>query len=183
MTGLVEKRAQRGYYVTEFSSEQVFDLYEFRKMLEINAVGLAIENAQPSHLQEFDRILAELEQLSTDPKDHGRSVKLDMELHELIARASGNHFLHQAMRNVLDKVTIFISMEISDRSALADAHTQHKALLHMIKEKDAEGARQLIRAHIDHAQENLVKVFQAREDLRNAVLATTSFNREGPAQP
>jgi DNA-binding GntR family transcriptional regulator len=177
MTGLVEKRIRRGYYVSEFSAEQVSDLYEFRKILEVDAVKLAAQNAQPSHLVEFDRILVDLEKLTSDPRDHARSVKLDLEIHELIARASGNTSLHQAMQNVLDKVMSFISVEISDRDALALAHRQHKAILHMIKEKDVEGAAELIRAHVDIAQENLLEVLQARENLRNSALATTPFKR------
>jgi len=47
MTGLVEKRIRRGYYVSKFSAEQVSDLYEFRKILEVNAARLAAQNAQP----------------------------------------------------------------------------------------------------------------------------------------
>jgi DNA-binding GntR family transcriptional regulator len=182
MTGLVEKRIRRGYYVSEFSAGQVSDLYEFRKMLEVDAVKLAAQNAQPSHLSEFDRILVDLEKLTSDPRDHARSVILDLEIHELIARASGNTSLHQAMQNVLDKVMSFISVEISDRAALALAHSQHKAILHMIKEKDVEGAAELIRAHVEIARENLLEVLQARENLRNAALATTPFKRGDSAQ-
>jgi DNA-binding GntR family transcriptional regulator len=179
MTGLVEKRIRRGYYVSEFSAEQVSDLYEFRKMLEVHAVKLAAQNAQLSHLHEFDRILVDLEKLTSDPSDHAKAVKLDLEIHELIARASGNASLHQAIQSVLDKVMCFISVEISNRDALAAAHSEHQALLHMIKEKDAEGAAELIRMHVDSAQESLVRVLQARDDIRSAVLAATPSKRGG----
>ncbi len=177
MTGLVESRSRRGYYVSTFSAEQVVDPYEFRKILEVHAVQLATKNATPSHLQELDRILEDLKKLTSDLTDHADAVKLDMEIHELIARASGNASLHQAMQSVLDKVMCFISVEISNKDALAAAHSQHQALLHMIKEKDAEGAAELIRMHVDSAQESLVKVLQARDDIRSAVLAATPSKR------
>lgn len=171
MTGLVEARTRRGYYVSTFSAQQVTDLYELRKMLEVHAVKLATKNSLPSHLHEFDGILADLEKLSSDPKDHARAVRLDLEIHELIARASGNASLHQAIQNVLDKVMCFIWVETSNREALAAAHRQHQALLHMIKEKDAEGAAELIAMHVETAKESLVKVLQSRDDLQNFVLA------------
>ena len=41
----------------------------------------------------------------------------------------------------------------------------------MIKEKDAEGAAALIHSHVDRAQESLVKVLQARDNLQNDVLS------------
>ncbi len=177
MTGLVESRSRRGYYVSTFSAEQVVDLYEFRKILEVHAVQLATKNATPSHLQEFDRILEDLKKLTSDLTDHADAVKLDMEIHELIARASGNASLHQVMQNVLDTVMWLVSVEISDKDALAAAHRQHQAILHMIKKKDSEGAAALIRTHVESAQENLVKVLQARDKIRNAVLMAAPSKR------
>ncbi len=177
MTGLVEKRVRRGYYVSDFSADQVKDLYEFRKMLEIHAVKLAAQNAQPSHLEEFDRILDKLKMLTSEPGDHAKADKLDMEIHELIARASGNASLHLAMQSVLDKVMCFFWVENTDRDSLAVSHREHQALLQLIREKDAEGATELIRMHVDTAQESLVSVLQARDELRNAALAATPYKR------
>jgi DNA-binding GntR family transcriptional regulator len=179
MTGLVEARTRRGYYVSTFSAEEVSDLYEFRKMLEVHAARLAAQNAQPSHLRELDRILGDSEKLASDPTNHAKAVKLDLEIHELIARASGNASLHKAIHNLLDKVMCFIWVDdvTVDVVTLAAAHRQHQALLHMIKEKDAEGAAVLIRTHIDGAQERLEKVFQARDDLRDAVLSAAPPKR------
>ena len=171
MTGLVEARSRRGYYVSTFSAEQVADLYDYRKMLEVHAVELATKNALPSHLDEFDSILADLEKLSSDPKDHAKAVRLDLEIHELIARASGNAVLHQAIQAVLDKVMCFIWVETSNREALAAAHRQHRALLQVIKKKDAKGAAALIRDHVDRAKDSLVKVLQARDNLQDSILS------------
>jgi DNA-binding GntR family transcriptional regulator len=177
MIGLVEARTRRGYYVTQFSTKQVADLYEFREMLEVQAVKLAIRNAQPSHLLEFDSMLGDLEKLTPNPIDHASAVKLDLRIHELIARASGNHSLHQAMLNVLDKVMCFISVEIADKDALAAAHRQHQAILSKIKEKDAEAAAELISSHVESALESLIEVFRARDEIRNAVLAATPLKK------
>lgn len=179
MMGLVEARTRRGYYVSMFSAKQVSDLYEFRKLLEVHAAKLAAQNAQPSHLREFDRILVESEKLTADPSNHANAVKLDLEIHELIARASGNESLHKAIQNLLDKVMCFIWVDdvTVDTVTLTAAHCEHQALLRMIKEKDAERAAEIIHTHIDNAQERLAKVFQARDDLRSAVLAATPTKR------
>ena len=176
MMGLVEQRSRRGYYVREYTAEQMSDLYEFRIMLEVHAAKLSAQNAQPSHLREFDRILADSEKLASDPTSYANMVKLDLELHELIARASGNASLQKAIHNLLDKGGCFIWVDWVDESTadpvtIAAAHAEHRALIHMIKEKNAEGAAEVIAAHIEHARAGLEKLFQAREDLRIAVLA------------
>ncbi|MDP7517667.1 MAG: GntR family transcriptional regulator [Arenicellales bacterium] len=185
MTGLVEKRPRRGYYVSQFSVDEVKDLYEYRKMLEIHSVKLAAQNAQSSHLEEFDRILSELNKLPPGLSRHAKAVGLDIQIHELISRASGNASLHKAMQNVLHKVMCFISVEISSQDSLAIAHLQHQSLLHLIRKKDVEGAVELIRMHVDTAQESLVSVLQTRDEIRSAVLAvapskTRSSDQQAP---
>ena len=100
-------------------------------------------------------------------------MKLDWEIHELIARASGNDSLHQAVQNLLDKIMCFIWVDdvTVDTVTLKAAHRQHQALIRMIKKKNGERAAEIIGAHIDNAQERLTKVFQARDHLRSAILA------------
>ena len=182
MIGLVEKRARRGYYVRKFSADDVNDLYEFRKMLEVHSVKLAAQNAQASHFAEFDRILSELGKLPSDLGGHAKAVELDIQIHELIARASGNASLHQAIQNVLHKVMCFISVEIAGQGSLAAAYQQHQSLLRLIKENDVEGAVELICMHVDTAKGSLVSVLETRDELRNAVLAVAPSKIRGSNQ-
>jgi hypothetical protein len=89
------------------------------------------------------------------------------------------------MQNVLHKVMCFISVEISSQDSLATAHLQHQSLLHLIRKKDVEGAVELIRMHVDTAQESLVSVLQTRDEIRSAVLAvapskTRSSDQQAP---
>jgi DNA-binding GntR family transcriptional regulator len=174
MMGLVEARSRQGYYVREYSANEVTDLYEFRKLLEVHAARLAARNAQPSHLCEFDRLLVDSKKLTAAPANQSNILKFELELHELIARASGNAALHHALHNLMDKVMSFIWIEATtDKTTLDVAQSDHQALIHKIKEKDEEGAAELIGRHIECAQETLAKAFKTRDELRNAVLAVT----------
>ena len=180
MMDLVEARSRQGYYVKEYSAKQVSDLYEYRKMLEVHAARLAAQNSQPSHLLEFDRILADSEKLAADPTHYADMLRLELELHELIARASGNASLHQAIQSLMDKVMGFIWVEATtDKEMLSAAHSDHQALINLIKEKTAEGAADRIRLHIEGAQKTLESAFRARDDLRNVVLTAVSSKRVG----
>jgi len=176
MMGLVESRSRRGYYVRQYSAEEVSDLYEYRKILEVNAARLAAENLQPEHVEEFDRILLELDNSGADPSTGIKSVELDLQIHTLIAKASGNTELFQAIQNLMDKVTCFIWVDwVDPRSAdpevVAAANREHAELIIAIKERDAEGAAEKLGAHIDHAREVMTSLLRSREELRDAVLA------------
>ena len=111
MMGLVEARSRRGYYVRQYSIEEVSDIYEFRKILEVNAARLAAKNAQPEDILVFDRILSDLRKLNTKPTNLVKYIELDLELHNQIGKASGNASLCQAVQNLMDKDYCALMME------------------------------------------------------------------------
>ena len=176
MIGLVEARSRRGYYVKQYTAEDMTDLYEFRKILEVNAARLAAENADASQRKEFEDMLVMSEKLSSSPSNHAKTVELDLKIHQLIARASGNEALHHAIKNLMDKVMCFIWVDwvdskTADPVSIAAAHLEHKGLIERILDRDADGAAQYLGTHIDNAREGLADMLQAREDLRSVVLA------------
>jgi len=176
MMGLVEARSRRGYYVKQYTEEEMSDLYEFRRILEVNAARLAAKNADKSQLSEFKRILTESEKLAANPTNQAKTVALDLEIHDLIARASGNAALHRSIQNLMDKVMCFIWVDWVDSAAadavsIAAAHNEHRGLIERILDRDAEGAAKHIGEHIDNAREGLAGMLKARDDLRSAVLS------------
>ncbi|MEX2125174.1 MAG: GntR family transcriptional regulator [Woeseia sp.] len=177
MMGLVDARSRRGYYVAQYSPEQMSDLYEFRKILEVNSARLAAQNAKPAHLREFNDILSKLQELATNPEHRARTVEIDLQIHDLIARPSGNSALHQASRILMDKLKCFIWVDwlsaasVTDLASIASAHRDHQALLDRIIEKDAEGAAELMGVHIDKARQGLIKMLQDRAALRSVVVS------------
>ena len=179
MMGLVEARSRRGYYVKQYTAEEMSDLYEFRKILEVSAARLAAINADASQMQEFEDILAKSEELAADPSNHAETVALDLKLHGLIARASCNESLHQAIKNLMDKVMCFmwvdwVDSRTADPITIAAAHHEHKGLIESILARDPDGAAQYLGSHIDNAREGLAGMLKAQEDLRSVVLGGTS---------
>jgi len=181
MMGLVEARSRRGYYVKQYTAEEMTDLYEFRKILETSAAKLAAENANASHRREFEDILIRSEKLAANPTISAKTVELDLEIHDLIARASGNESLHKAISNLMDKVMCFIwvawvDTRTADPVSIALAHNEHKALIERILDRDADGAAKLLDVHIEKTMSALSAMLQARDDLKSVVLAGSSSN-------
>jgi DNA-binding GntR family transcriptional regulator len=180
MTGLVEARSRRGYYVAQYASEQMSELYEFRKILEVAAAGLAAQNAKPTHLRKMKRILLELEQLIMSPDSPDspvKTVELDLQIHDVIAQASGNGSLQVAISNLMDKVIAFIWVDwvnvstASTPEQIAASQREHQALLRSILKKDAQGAASLMGVHIDNARKGLEEMLRNRADMQSSMLS------------
>lgn len=180
MTGLVEARSRRGYYVAQIGSEQMSELYEFRKILEVAAARLAAANATADHHRRMEQILGRLEKLALSadaPDSPGKAVTLDLEIHNLIADASGNAPLRTAIHTLLDKVVAFIWADWLNVSIAAtpeeivDAEREHKVLLRSILAKDAEGAARLMGAHLDSARKGLEGMIRNRAGMESGLLS------------
>lgn len=176
MMGLVEARSRRGYYVRQYSTDEVSDLYELRNILEVSAARLAANNLLPEHVTQFDRILSDMESMESNPSNKAQAVELDLEIHNLIARASGNAELYKSIQNLMDKVMCFIWVDWveaanADPAAIAAANREHTELILSIKNKDADEAARILGEHIDKARDVMINLLQSREDLRDAFLA------------
>ena len=77
---------------------------------------------------------------------------------------------------------MFYSVEIAGQDSLVAAHQQHQSLLHLIKERDAKRAVELIRMHVDTAKETLVSVLQTRDQVWSDVLAVAPSKTRGSNQ-
>lgn len=163
--GLVDNRAGKGYFVADMDAKQIADLYDLREMLEALAVRLVAERATLSDLAQLEGVLATLEEYRDNPAKRGEEIKVGLRIHETIARASGNAFLHETLVRLLDRMQFFIWMEMlyEDRQAADLTRTEHKALLVLIREKRADEAEALIRTHVRTAKQHILKIVRARE--------------------
>ncbi len=163
--GLLDNGRGKGFYVADLDAKQVADLYALREVLEAHAIRLAVERATTSDLQELGEVLATLEGLSKDPSKRGEEIRVGLKIHEIIARASGDDFLHDTMVRLLNRMHFFIWMDTlnEDPQAAEVTRREHDALLEFIRSGKADEAEGLIRNHIRTAKQGILKVLAARD--------------------
>ena len=156
--GLVEQRPGRRAMITTFSKDDVFDIFEMRKLLEAEAVRRAatrIERATIARLRETG------EELKTNPDNIDyltRWADFDEEFHEAIAKASGSMRLWQdivryrLLHRGFNKLTTTIE-------GLQKALVQHFQILDALERRDAESSSRLIVEHIQEWQAYFVGHF------------------------
>ncbi len=163
--GLVTNRAGKGYVVIDMDAKQIADLYDLREMLECHAVRLAAERATPEDLEQLAAVLVTLDAYRNVPEKRGEEIRTGLRVHELIARASGNAFLHETLVRLLDRMLAVIWMEMlyEDTEAAEVTRREHAAFLTLIREKRADEAEALVRTHIRTAKEHILRIVKARE--------------------
>lgn len=161
--GIVDVRPGRGVTVRSISTESVVDgaaveallddravtdLYEFRRVIEVEAAVRAAERSLPSDVQSIEVCLraflhAYHERLPTWEED--------VAFHRAIADASHNVIYALVLDLVNDKLVATRRETQRSQAVLARAAREHAAVFEAVKNRDAAAAGQAMARHIDSA--------------------------------
>ena len=146
--GLVTRLAVKGCIVTALTSTQARDLLFLRRELESILIGLICEVASDSELAALTAVTLHLETAAIAGNiDDFR--KLDLELHQMTWKLSGNTFIPRMIEQVTLPLLAFFP--IPGPSMLAVAKARLSMALHLEK-RDVEQARKANRAMLERME-------------------------------
>ncbi len=145
----------RALQVLENSAQ---DLLDVRSGLECRAAALAAQRREPAHME---RMLALVIQMQSALRQPAVYASLDSDLHLEIARASGNLLLFQMIGSIRASL-VAVSRQGMERrlseDSLQSAQDLHGDIVEMICSRDAAGAAERMRAHMESAEHILCPV-------------------------
>ena len=119
------------------------ELQQLRRVLEIEAVDKAVQNATPEDIR---KLQSAVKRMIGNRRDLAAALRADLEFHVSIAEASGNRALLatvQGLHGVLKPKILGSNVDIDE----AIAH--HQLILAAIIARDPEEAREAIEVHMD----------------------------------
>jgi DNA-binding GntR family transcriptional regulator len=156
LEGLVKMIPRKGAYVTPMSVDDLREMMEIRRALE----GLAAELAAINATQEDVDALFEANDLfgkAAVKNDEEGIIKYDMDIHEIIYRASGNIKLVQMIHSLREQMQRFRAEDvhrIEDKKHLVN---QHMEIIEKINQKQSERARLAACEHIHSTGDDMLK--------------------------
>lgn len=169
--GIIKIKPGEGTYITEqhvevllssFSPvlpadrDNVREFMELRRILEVEAAGLAAQRRSPEQLK---AISVSLQRLINDVEQGNLGGEADLQFHFTIAEAAHNSFLLKLMNtvgDVMDRVlsaTLHVLYQNPDNPPRIAQ--EHQAIYEAIKNKDPEEARRAMFEHLSNAEEYL----------------------------
>lgn len=129
-------------------------LTEVRRMIEVGSCGHAAERRSEEDIAFMEGCLLRYERAHRDG-DIQAANREDVDFHNALLRASGNPFLLAVMRPLQgalahSRVTTTSRPEVRER-----ASRHHRAILDAVIARDAEGAKNAMRAHMAQTREDL----------------------------
>ena len=161
MMAVIDSKRRHGTFVSEFAAKVLHhpldfvrllhaitfeDLFEARKVIEVELAAWAAQRGKNAEMQEIHSCLMRQHANLDAPEEF---LKEDFEFHHLIAKASHNVlfilFLESLGRLMIENRRALLRTE----GDLCKSYRDHLAVWQKLKARDADGARQAMRRHLD----------------------------------
>ncbi|MGL4606089.1 MAG: GntR family transcriptional regulator [Eubacteriaceae bacterium] len=157
LEGLVKMVPRKGAYVTPMSVNDLKEMMEIRRALEGLAAELAAKNASKEEVEELYLANKKFGEAALKNDEEG-IINYDMDIHEIIYRASGNMKLLQMINSLREQMQRFRAEyvhRIEDKTPLVN---QHMEIIKMIESRDGTSAKSAANEHIFSTGDSMLKV-------------------------
>ncbi len=145
--GLLETRANRGFFVRKLGHKEVIDLYDLRAGLMRLAGELLARHATPEHLKQL-RGMVDAMDAARHADDTVRFQQLNADFHELLVTATNNGRLEQVYRDLAKESRLYRTRGLVSGDAMESSNREHRAIVAAIASHDAARAAATMENHI-----------------------------------
>jgi DNA-binding FadR family transcriptional regulator len=155
----ITSHLMREYFdrAVRFKHASLIELMEVRRGIEIQSALLAAQRRTPEDVAEVERVVAAMRQHLHDPQAY---TALDVELHLLIASASGNTLLYHLVESIREPLRDTIREGLRRRGSVAEyerVQELHEHLVAALARGDPHEAARAMALHFDEAVMALVQ--------------------------
>ena len=151
--GLVHRDPGQVPRVREISIDDFIEILHVRKVLEVEAAGLAATRPDAELLTALrQRVESLLENQNPPAREH---AALDDDIHGAISRMSGSRLLHTLITDLRLKTRFFNMERIPER--FVPGCEEHLVLIDAIGGRDVEASQTAMRKHLDGVRRSIIK--------------------------
>jgi DNA-binding GntR family transcriptional regulator len=150
--GLIRLDAHRGAVVRETSLGEVREIYLLRRLIEPEAVAIAVHAMSPDTRAALERLQSEMD----SGPDLGRWVALNREFHRLLNGAARLDRLAEILNQLDDNAAVYVNLALRANTDHRDStNRHHRRLLEACRDGEGESAAKLV---VEHLQQTLATI-------------------------
>lgn len=154
--GLMKSVPYKGFFVSDITLKDVQELYQVRWILERAAAEIAAQQQEASLLRRIEELI-KIKFTPGDAESYNKFIRVDTELHTLIAKMTGNERLVAMISEILSarERVLYYSLYKGEHGALTN--TEHQRIYEAIKNRNADLAREAMGQHVEAAKKRILK--------------------------
>ena len=162
--GFLTFERDRGFFCRDLSPRQIFELYQFREVLETAAVRLACENALDSELRELLNFVS-LFDARANERGVDEWITLDETFHERLTALSRNEEMVSTLENINARIRFVRWLDMESRYGRTRDHYQ--AIVEAVLKRDPNRAAMLMATNIERRMDEIAAVVNRGHSLLN----------------
>ena len=157
--GLITIESRRGASLRRFSRKEMNDLYDLRKLLEMQA-ALTVE-ITPKLISTLEDSVGRTQDYLNDNKKL-EFIEEDMFFHSEIAKATHSQPLVSVLENIQNQ--IWLCRCSTYNLSASGAPQAHRSIVEALKRGDRSAAKKAIGNHVEYVRQQLMDYLQARPE-------------------
>ena len=151
------KDSPQGTVVVGVTENDVKDLFEVKRRIEIIATRRAAENISEEGLAALKENV-EQQEFFAQKGDVIKVRDLDTEFHDILYRECGSVTFETILSPIHHKMMKFRRLSLEKSHRIVASVAEHKSLYNAIADKDGDKIETIMLLHIDHAYNNIMEV-------------------------
>ncbi|MBW2109603.1 MAG: GntR family transcriptional regulator [Deltaproteobacteria bacterium] len=158
--GLISRYEHRkGFVLKRYSLQDIYDLYEFREVLELALASDLVKNVTDQDVEELGGILSQVDGLVKQNRPADALVKA-LDFHRCcIQICTNNSFIIDSLSICYEKL-IVISWTCQDTNACVSSAKEHEKMLDALKAHDVDVFIKFTRVHIVGARDRIMNTLK-----------------------
>lgn len=161
VTGLLVHEAHRGFRVASLDAERIRQIYQARKIIEIETACLAVPRISKEAISELDNLLMDMTREPVGVNLSQRMMANDS-FHRTLFEASANPFLVEAIERLWNSFPRFLPWTIESRQQAS--LEEHKTILAAIKKRDVASVAEAYETQHSNAMAVFLKLLENAEN-------------------
>ena len=157
LEGLVTMIPRRGAEVAQITEKNLRDVLEVRRALDALAIELACERITEDELAELKKACENFE-LETKRGNANQVAQADVELHDIILKASGNERLMQMISKLSQQMYRYRLEYVKDEANYKRLIAEHRVIYEAIRDRDRQTGAEAIKNHIDNQEKAVIRM-------------------------
>lgn len=146
--GLLESREHRGFFVPQFSADDMLEIYELREALEVIACRRTVQSPSSPEIIDDMAELLEQQRALVAAGDLEGYADLDVRFHQLLWVGSGNKRLVGVSENLFGQMRIGNKISTQMPGRPEASLSEHEAIVMALRSGDTRAAERAVRSHI-----------------------------------
>jgi DNA-binding GntR family transcriptional regulator len=164
--GLVTFNPHRGAVVSSLSLDEIHELFELRADIESDLLHRAIPRMTKEQLDRATDVLDEFQE-ALDAGESTRWGPLNWHFHAALYAPANRNFTMGVLQKLHQHSDRYFRMQVLLAHGGMKANQEHRAIAAAVRNRDVNGAMELMRAHILGAGSSLLALLEEQRGQRN----------------